>query len=116
MLNHVAQGKLSLERFVDLTAAGPARLYGVAGKGRLSLGYDADLTIVDLAAKRKITNDWIKSTCGWTPFDGMQVTGWPIATVIRGVPVMRDDEILGAPTGNAVRFQDTLRGESSFDL
>ncbi|MCZ6765007.1 MAG: dihydroorotase [Alphaproteobacteria bacterium] len=116
MLNHVAQGKLSLERFVDLTAAGPARLYGVAGKGRLSLGYDADLTIVDLAAKRTITNDWIKSTCGWTPFDGMQVTGWPIATVIRGEPVMRDDEILGAPTGNAVRFQDTLRGETSFEL
>ena len=116
LLDHVAQGRLTLERFVDLTAAGPARLYGVAGKGRLSLGYDADLTIVDLAAQRTITNDWIRSTCGWTPFDGMKVTGWPKVTVIRGQTVMRDDEILGAPIGVPVRFQDTLRGEASFEL
>jgi dihydroorotase len=111
LLNHVANGKLTLERFVDLTATGPARIYGVAGKGRLSAGYDAYLTIVDLNAERTITNDWIKSQCGWTPFHGMAVKGWPMATIIRGRPVMREDEILGAQTGQPVRFQGTYKSE-----
>ena len=116
MLNHVSAGRLSLERFVDLTASGAARLYGIAAKGRLALGYDADLTIVDLKAKRTITNDQSHSKSGWTPFEGMEVTGWPMATVIRGNVVMREDEILGTPQGTAVPFENTIRGEQSFEI
>ena len=108
MLDHVAAGRISLERFVDLTSAGPQRLFNLAGKGRVALGYDADLTIVDLAAKRRIENSWIASRCGWTPFDGMTVTGWPRATVIRGRIVMREDEVTGPPAGAPIRFVDTL--------
>jgi len=107
MLNHVHEGRLTLERFVDLTAAGPARIYNVARKGRIAVGYDGDLTIVDLKAKRTIGNDWIVSKCGWTPFDGMKVRGWPAATVIRGQIVMRDDEPVGEPSGRTVPFIDT---------
>ncbi len=108
MLNHVAQGRLTLQRFVDLMSAGPARIFGIAGKGRIALGYDADFTVVDLAAKRVIKNEWIASRTGWTAFDGMEVTGWPKATIIRGNVVMRDDEVLGRPVGVPVRFQETL--------
>ena len=108
MLNHVAEGRLTLERLVDLMCAGPARIFGIAGKGRVALGYDADFTLVDLAAKRTIKNEWIASRAGWTAFDGMQVTGWPKATIIRGQVVMRDDELLGNPIGVPVRFQETL--------
>jgi dihydroorotase len=108
LLDHVHNGKLSLERFVDLTSAGPARIYGIAGKGRIALGYDGDFTIVDLKALRKITNMWIMSRCGWTPYDGMSVTGWPMMTVIRGQIVMRDGELLGDPAGAPVRFQEAL--------
>jgi dihydroorotase len=61
MLDHVNEGRLSLARFVDLTSAGPQRLFGIAGKGRIAVGYDADLTIVDLKAKRVIDNAWIGS-------------------------------------------------------
>lgn len=104
MLNHVNAGRLTLERFVDLTSAGPARVFGMRGKGRLALGFDADFTVVDLAAKRTITNQWSKSRCGWTPFDGMQVTGWPIATVVRGALVMREGALQGSPAGQPVRF------------
>lgn len=104
MLNHVNAGKLSLERFVDLTSAGPARVFGMRRKGRLAPGYDADFTLVDLAAKRTITNDWSKSKCGWTPFDGLQVTGWPMATISRGRVVMRDGALLGSPGGKPVQF------------
>ena len=104
MLNHVAAGRLTLERFVDLTSAGPARVFGMRAKGRLAPGYDADLTVVDLNAQKTITNEWSKSKSGWTPFDGMKVTGWPIATIVRGSFVMRDGALQGKPSGIPVRF------------
>jgi dihydroorotase len=89
---------------VDLLCAGPARVYGVVGKGRLAAGYDADFTLVDLKRQRRIEESWIVSPCGWTPFASMPVTGWPVATIIRGQIVMRDDEVLGAPSGKLVKF------------
>jgi dihydroorotase len=106
MLDHVAQGRLSLERLVDLTSAGPARIFGLIGKGRIAVGCDADFTVVDLKAERTITNDWIASRCGWTPFDGKRVTGWPIATIVRGRVVMRDGQLLGLPGGEPLRFHE----------
>ena len=86
----------------------PNSLFGLAGKGRLARGYDADFTVVDLKARREITVAWMASKAGWTPFDGMTVTGWPVLTVIRGRVVMREGELVGAPAGRPVRFQDTL--------
>jgi len=112
LLDHVHAGRLTLQRFVDLTSAGAARIFGLARKGRIGLGYDADLTIVDLKARREITNEWIASKAGWTPYDGMTVTGWPCATIIAGRIVMRDDQLLGTPQGQPFRFMETLQGES----
>jgi dihydroorotase len=108
LLDHVNAGRMSLERFVDMTSAGAARIFGIAGKGRIALGYDADFTIVDLKKKRRIENSWIASTCGWTPFDGMETTGWPIATIIRGKTVMRDHALVTASQGEPIRFVETL--------
>jgi dihydroorotase len=108
LLDHVNAGRLSLERFVDLTSAGAARIFGIAGKGRVAKGFDADFTIVDLKKKRKIENSWIASKCGWTPFDGMETTGWPVATIIRGKAVMRDHALTQASQGQPLRFWDTL--------
>jgi dihydroorotase len=107
MLDHVNAGRLSLERLVDLLGAGPARVYGLLRKGRLAAGYDGDLTLVDMGARRTITNAAMASPCGWTPFDGMQVQGWPVATVVRGRVVMREDEVLGTPTGRPALFAGT---------
>jgi dihydroorotase len=108
LLDHVNAGRLTLERFVDLTSAGAARIFGIAGKGRIARGFDADFTIVDLKKKRKIENSWIASRCGWTPFDGMTTTGWPTATVIRGRIVMRDHVLVAPAQGAPIRFQETL--------
>ncbi len=108
LLDHVNAGRLTLERFVDLTSAGAQRIFGISGKGRIAVGYDADFTVVDLAAKRTIKNSWIASKSGWTPYDGRAVTGWPTATIIRGAIVMREDELLARPVGRPVRFIDTL--------
>jgi dihydroorotase len=105
MLDHVNAGRLSLGRMVDLMAAGPARVYGAVGKGRLAAGYDADFTIVDMNRKRVIEDSWIASPCGWTPFAGQECTGWPVMTIIRGTVAMREDEVLGEASGQTVRFQ-----------
>jgi dihydroorotase len=107
MLDHVNAGRLSLARFVDLTSAGPQRVFGIAGKGRIAVGYDADLTIVDLKAERVIDNEWIGSKCGWTPFAGRRVRGWPVGTLVRGRLAMWEGE-LGKSGGAPVRFGEAL--------
>jgi dihydroorotase len=104
MLDHVNAGRLTLERFVDLTSHGPNRLFGIRGKGRIAVGYDADFTIVDLQRRETITNGWIESRCGWTPYDGVSVQGWPVGTVVRGKRVMWDGAIAGPAQGQPVRF------------
>jgi len=90
---------------VDMMCAGPARVYGAIGKGRLAAGYDADFTLVDMKKQRRIEESWIVSPCGWTPFAGMDITGWPVGVVIRGTQVMADDEVLGTPQGKLVNFR-----------
>lgn len=108
MLTHVAEGRLSLERFVDLTSTSPQRVFQLAGKGRLAVGYDADLTLVDLAAHREITDAEQASRVGWTPFAGMTAKGWPMATIVRGQAVMRDGALTMAGAGAPIRFLETL--------
>jgi dihydroorotase len=109
MLDHVNAGRLTLPRLVDLTSAGPARIYGIAGKGRIAVGYDADLTIVDLKRRETITNDWIASRSAWTPYDGVSVLGWPVGTVVRGCRVMWQGELVTPGQGEPVRFSETLQ-------
>jgi dihydroorotase len=108
MLDHVNKGRLSLLRFIDMTSAGPARLFGIAGKGRIAVGYDADFTIVDLKRRATIENRWIASRCGWTPYDGVEVTGWPVGTFVRGHRVMWEGELVTPAQGQAVRFLQAL--------
>ncbi len=108
MLDHVNAGRLSLERFVDLTSAGPQRLFGIRGKGRIAVGYDADLTVVDMKRSETITNAWIASRCGWTPYDGRAVTGWPIGTFVRGHKVMWEGELAAQARGAPVGFLEGI--------
>ncbi len=111
LLDHMNAGRLSLQRLVDLTSAGAQRVHGIAGKGRIAVGYDADFTVVDLKAKRTIDSSWLASKCGWSPFEGMTVTGFPLATIIRGAVVMREGELAAKASGQPVRFIETLTPE-----
>jgi dihydroorotase len=108
MLDHVSAGRLSLQRFVDLTSHGPNRLFGMACKGRIAAGYDADFTIVDLKRTETITNAQAGSKAGWTPYDGRRVTGWPVGTIVRGMRVMWEGEIVTPGRGEPVRFAEAL--------
>ena len=86
------------------SSANPCRIYGIAGKGRIVEGLDADFTVVDLKARRVVTRDAVASRCGWSPFEGMELTGWPVATVVGGRMVMRAGQLSGEPAGEPVRF------------
>jgi dihydroorotase len=108
MLTHVAHGRLSLERFVDLSSAGPARIFNISRKGRLAVGYDADITVVDLKRRVTIKNSWIASRSQWTPYEGIPVEGWPVGTVVRGTRVMWNGELVGPSTGQPIEFMETL--------
>ncbi|MFO1103223.1 MAG: dihydroorotase [Methylocystis sp.] len=107
LLDHVNAGRLTLQRFVDLTSAGPARLFGIAGKGRAAVGYDADLTIVDMKRRETIRNSWIASRVGWTPYDGKEVVGWPVGTFVRGARVMWEGDLTTPSQGAPMRFWGT---------
>lgn len=108
MLDHVNAGRLTLERFVDLSSHGPNRIFGMARKGRIAVGYDADLTIVDMKRRETITNAQVGSKAGWTPYDGKIVTGWPVGTIVRGIKVMWDGEIVTPSQGEPVLFGEAL--------
>ena len=95
-------------RVRGLPSAGPARIYGIARKGRIAAGYDADLTVVDMKRRETITNRRIASRAGWTPYDGMTVTGWPVGTFVRGRRVMWLGELVTSSQGEAVRFLETM--------
>ncbi|HEY8066476.1 MAG TPA: dihydroorotase [Methylosinus sp.] len=108
LLDAVNCGRLTLARFVDLTSAGPLRIFGMAGKGRIARGYDADFTIVDMKRREIIRNEWIASRVGWTPFHGVEVAGWPVGTFVRGARVMWEGELTTPSTGRPIRFQQGL--------
>ena len=108
MLHHVNAGRLTLQRFVDLSSHGPNRIFGMARKGRIAAGYDADFTIVDMKRRETITNEQQGSKAGWTPHHGREVTGWPVGTIVRGMRVMWDGEIVTAGRGRAVEFSEAV--------
>ncbi|MCW3834498.1 dihydroorotase [Sphingomonas canadensis] len=110
MLDHVAKGRLTLARLIDLTSAGPQRVFGIAGKGRIAVGYDADFSIVDLKARWTVEESWLASRCGWSPFTGMELTGRPLGTIVRGNRVMWEGELANAAIGAPVKFESVEFG------
>jgi dihydroorotase (multifunctional complex type) len=95
LLNGVSEGWLSLERLSAFSAERPAQIFGIfPRKGIIALGSDADFVIVDMKKEVTITNDDQITACGWTPYDGMKVKGWPITSIIRGKIVLEYNEVL----------------------
>ena len=107
LLDHHAAGRLTLQRLVELTSANARRLFGLKDKGLAVVGGHADLTFVDLAAQRTIEEDWLASRCGWSPFTGRNITGWPVGTMIRGRRVMWESEIVAPAAGEPIAFDFT---------
>lgn len=104
LLDHVAAGRMTLQRLIELTSAGAQRVFGITGKGRIVVGYDADFTVVDLKKQWAVEQPWLASKAGWSPFTGMTLTGKPVGTIVRGETAMWEDELGAAPAGQPIRF------------
>jgi dihydroorotase len=104
MLDHVAAGRMTLQRLIDMTSAGPQRLFGLVGKGRIAVGYDADFSVVDLKKRWSVEDPWLASRAGWSPFTGATLTGKPVGTIVRGQQVMWEDQLAAQATGAPLRF------------
>ena len=89
----VSKGRIDVNHFVRLTATNPAKLFGLAGKGSIAVGCDADLVLCDANKKVTITNELMHQAIDYTPYEGMEVTGWPVATLLRGQVAMRDGKV-----------------------
>ncbi len=105
MLNHVNDGKLSLEQLMNSICENPVKIFGIKHKGFIKEGFDADFTIVDMNKKIIVKNENIESKCGWTPFDGFEFKGTPVSTIIAGQIKMRDGKILDEPEGKPLNFK-----------
>jgi dihydroorotase len=100
MLTEVARGRLTLERVAEAASTSPARIFGLyPRKGAIREGADADVVLVDLAARHTITDDEVLSKCGWTPYAGREVEGIPVHTLLRGKFIYRDRELVTARAG-----------------
>ena len=104
MLDHVNNGKLTLQQLINLMCENPCKIFGIKNKGYLKEGYDADLTIADMNKEVVIKNEMIASKCGWTPFNNHKVKGFPVATIVNGHLVMSDGKVVAESKGIPLKF------------
>lgn len=94
MLDAVNKRRLTLRRLVETMCENPAKIFRLKNKGFIKKGYDADFVIVDMKAQKKIRNDEMRTKCGWSPFDGFEVRGWPVKTIVRGKIVFENGDVM----------------------
>ena len=104
MLDHVNNGKLSLQQLINLMCENPCKIFGIKNKGYIKESFDADLTIADMNKEVTIKNEMIASKCGWTPFNNYKVKGFPVGTIVNGHLVMSDGKVVGKSKGTPLEF------------
>lgn len=102
LLNTVNMEGLTIHEVVKLCAEKPAEIFGVKNKGRLEVGYDADVVVVDMELEKTVDKGFSK--CGWNPYEGMMFKGWPVKTFVNGVLVFDEGKICGEKAGKEVAF------------
>ena len=109
MLDQVNRGRCSLEQIAHWMCDAPARVWDMVGKGRIAVGYDADVVLVDMSLTQQVTNETQLTKCGWSPWHGVYLTGWPVRTWVLGHEVYRVGQLDESQPGRAVQF-DHQRG------
>ncbi|HVS18454.1 MAG TPA: dihydroorotase [Planctomycetota bacterium] len=104
LLTAVRDGWLRLPDVVRVTSSGPARVYGIARKGALDVGCDGDLVLVDPDVREPLRVEWLESRAGYSPYEGLETAGWPVATVLRGRVAYREHAPVGDPRGAPLAF------------
>ncbi|UGV25610.1 dihydropyrimidinase [Rhodopseudomonas boonkerdii] len=95
----VSKGRITLNQFVALTSSNHAKTYGLKGKGAIAVGYDADIALWDPKRKATLTQANLHHGADYTPYEGIEITGWPVATMLRGNFVVRDGQLVGTKLG-----------------
>lgn len=106
LLNSVNDMKLNLIDIIHLTSYNPAKLFGIANKGEITKGFDADLVVVDMNVEKEVRNEHLYTKCGWSPFHGWRLKGWPVMTILSGVVAMQDGKIIGEARGREVEIKN----------
>lgn len=110
MLDQVHQGRCTLEQVVHWMCEAPARVWDIVNKGRIAIGYDADLVLVDLNKSQTVRNEEQLTKCGWSPWHGQTLTGWPVRTWVMGQEVFRDGQIDESVRGSEATFDHSRGG------
>ena len=84
LLDAVNNGKLSLNKLVELTVENPVKMLNIKNKGKIKQGFDADLTVVDMNKEKAVKNEELFTKCRWSPWNGKTLRGWPITTIVNG--------------------------------
>jgi len=104
MLDHVNNKKLTFQKLVELLSINPCKIFNIKKRGEIKEGYYADLTVIDMKLNFKITNDWIASRCGWTPFNNKTIKGFPVGTIVNGKIASWDQKIIDTKFGKPLEF------------
>ncbi|ADB16342.1 dihydroorotase, multifunctional complex type [Pirellula staleyi DSM 6068] len=110
LLDQASRGECTIEQIVSWMCDAPARVWDIASKGRIEAGYDADLVLVDMHKTDTIRNENQLTKCGWSPWHGKQITGWPVRTFVGGVEVFRDGKVRDEVRGSEIAFDHTRGG------
>ncbi len=102
MLDRVNRDLCTLSEVVYWMSESPAKLYKMRGKGRIEVGQDADLALIDMSLKKKITNGKLHTRVNWSPFDGMELQGWPVRTIVNGQTVFLNGEVNKSVRGKEI--------------
>lgn len=104
MLDAVNHGLVNLERVAQLLSDRPAKIFGIKGKGRIEVGYDADFVIIDMDLEKEVTNAMMLTKCAWTPWDGVSLKGWPIMTIVGGELIYENGKFVSSKRGSELIF------------
>jgi len=104
MLTQAMKGKCSVAQVSNWMSAAVAKAYGILNKGAISVGYDADLVLVDLNNYRPVLREELQTKCGWSPFEGWKLTGWPVVTIVGGQVAYEQGVLYSEVRGKALSF------------
>ncbi len=105
MLDAVNKGKITFGRVIETMCENPAKIFKIKNKGFIEEGKDGDLTIIDMKLKKKVRDDKLFTKCGWSPFEGYELQGWPVITIVNGNVVFENGEVYDKVKGEEVKYE-----------
>ena len=105
LLNALNEEKITLKKIIQLCCENPTKIFKIKNKGFIKEGFDADLTIIDLDLEKEVKNDELFTKCKWSPFDGWNLKGWPVTTIVNGNIIFNNGKI-NKIRGNEIAYNE----------